>query len=79
METPKAPRSRCKFRVESVKRTRSREQVEFVTEYDGQIPEDQKFSRATPIGEMKIDIENPELRGGYQPGQFVYIDITPAD
>lgn len=79
METPKAPHTRCKFRVESVMLTGRCDQVALVTEYDSLIPEDQRFSRATPIGEMKIDIENPAVRGQFQPGQFVYIEIAPAD
>jgi hypothetical protein len=40
--------------------------------------EDNTFSKATPSASMKIQIDNPELRGQFKPGQKFYVDFTPA-
>jgi len=38
--------------------------------------EDNEFARATPSGSMKLQIDNPSLRGAFKPGMVCYVDIA---
>ena len=44
--------------------------------YDNTTPENQRFTRATPWGEMKIRIDNPAAQMNW--GELYYFDITPC-
>jgi len=54
------------------------EEVEFSCQYDPMLPEDKRFSEATPSGSMRIMITTTSLLGYYQPGQCYYLDMTPV-
>lgn len=44
--------------------------------YDDSVPEDQRYARYTPSGELRIAVTNPAVV--FEPGQSYYLDITPA-
>lgn len=44
------------------------------TVYDDGTPENQRFSKASPSGEMTLRVDNPAAR--MTPGKQYYIDIT---
>jgi hypothetical protein len=50
----------------------------FRPQYDTTIPEDQRFSKATPSGEFKMQVDNPAALEQLKLGQAYYFDITPA-
>lgn len=52
--------------------------VKFAPQYDTSIPEDQRFSRATPSGSMELHIDNPAALAQLKNGAFYYIDIEPV-
>jgi hypothetical protein len=45
---------------------------------DGE-PENNGFSKATPIGELRICIDNPAALDFIKPGKSYYLDFAPAD
>lgn len=47
-------------------------------EYDTSIPEDQKFSKATPSAKFEIYVDNPAALEQLKLGQTYYFDISPA-
>lgn len=76
---------RAKFVVTSVKQhyyNNGREAVKTSAEitlspqYDTDIPEDQRFAKATPSGELRMLIDNPSAVDYLTPGEAFYIDIT---
>lgn len=76
--------TRAKFRcnTETVKRWGpSDEQVtrsyEFMAQYDPDLPEDQRFAKATPSGTLTIQVDNPNVV--FEPGKAYYLDITEAE
>jgi hypothetical protein len=70
----------CKFHCESVTHFPSgQESVVLAARYDKSLPEDQRFSEATPMGEMKFSINNPAVKGFFEPGKTYYIEVTPSE
>ena len=53
----------------------------FRPEYDDRIPEDKRFHKATPSGEMSIMVDNPPVVEFWksQIGKQFYLDFTPVD
>lgn len=49
----------------------------FQAAYDPSVPEDQRFAKATPTGEMKILVDNPNVE--FQRGAYYYLDITRVE
>ncbi|MEU9888660.1 hypothetical protein [Sphaerisporangium sp. NPDC051011] len=49
----------------------------FQPQYDASIPEDQRYARYTPSGELRITVDNPAV--SFEPGRAYYLDFTPAD
>ncbi len=45
---------------------------------NGEGYEDSTFARYTPSGSMKLQIDNPALRGVVKPGQVFYVDLIPV-
>lgn len=39
-------------------------------------PEDNSYAKATPTGDISLQIDNPALRGKIKPGQTYYVDFT---
>jgi hypothetical protein len=48
----------------------------FAPRYDESIPEDQRFHKYTPAGELWMIVDNPTV--DFELGQQYYLDITPA-
>lgn len=42
--------------------------------YDTSTPENERFTKATPWGDIKIRIDNPAAR--FEVGEYYYIDFT---
>ena len=53
-------------------------QVKFVTAYDPTIPEDVAFTKATPYGEILMNVDNPAALDQLAIGEAFYVDFTPA-
>lgn len=73
---------RAKFRCGSVSfygpvDDNAQRQYTFSAIYDRDTPEDQRFSAATPWGELKINVNNPAVV--FEPGQVYYLDLTPVE
>lgn len=41
-------------------------------------PENVRFTKATPWGEIRLGIDNPAALGQFQPGSDYYVDFTPC-
>lgn len=53
----------------------------FRPSYDPNIPEDQRFAKASPSGEMSITVDNPPVIEYWTArlGKQFYLDFTPAE
>ena len=73
-------KARCKFTVSSICQERwGGPSVMLNTEYDDSIEEDQRFTLATPTGEMKMKVDNPALKGFFKLGKQFYVDLIPVE
>jgi hypothetical protein len=45
-------------------------------QYDTSIPEDQRYAKATPSGEIRLQIDNPPAVDYLKPGETFYVDFT---
>ena len=78
-------KARCKFRVGSVVRSvgasadSDYETIKLHAHYDPDDPEDTRFSRATPSGNLEFTLSNPNLLGKFRPGETYYLDLSPVD
>ena len=70
-------KTRCKFRVDHVKKFTYAEEIVFSAVYGG-TKENESFASATPSGSLTITATNPHVIGKFTPGQEVYLDITEA-
>lgn len=50
---------------------------EFTAMYDPTVPEDQRYAKATPTGQLTIAVDNPAVT--FVPGKFYYLDFTPTE
>lgn len=41
--------------------------------------EDARFTKATPWGELRMNVDNPAAAIQFEPGRSYYLDFTPAD
>lgn len=75
--------TRAKFRCVAEKNIKYSENgdptrsYDFQALYDDTIPEDVRYAKYTPTGNMTIGVDNPNVR--FVPGKSYYLDITPAD
>lgn len=80
----------CKFQVVEVARQQHNvastgeqpkyaERIKLNAVYADDSKENTSFSKATPDGKLEIYVTNPAVVGQFEPGQFVYLTITPAD
>lgn len=57
-------------------------EVHFTTVYeppDGRDTENQRFTQATPWGDIKMGIDNPSAISQFEVNKEYYIDFTPAN
>ena len=69
---------RAKFHCTSIKKYQGSSEVELTTQYSDS-KEDNQFSQATPSGDLKMMIDNPEAKDYFIPGKDYYLDFTPAE
>jgi hypothetical protein len=50
---------------------------EFMAVYDPDLPEDQRFAKATPVGTLTMQVDNPAVT--FEIGKSYYLDFTPVD
>ena len=50
----------------------------FTPQYDPNLPEDQKYAKATPSGELKMYVDNPPALAQLELGKAYYLDLTPV-
>ena len=53
--------------------------VVLLPQYDTSIPEDQRFAKATPSGELTMQVDNPAAAEQFAHGKTFYVDFTPAE
>lgn len=79
---------RAKFTVTQVRQhyyNNGKEAVKAGTEivltpqYDTSIPEDQRFAKATPSGELRMMIDNPSAVEYLKAGEAFYVDFTAVN
>lgn len=70
---------RAKFRCNSVETFQAggMRTFRFAAEYDANLPEDQRYARYTPSGELRITVDNPAV--SFKPGMSYYLDFTPVE
>jgi hypothetical protein len=66
---------RAKFTVQSGNEGNT---VVLIPQYDPNLPEDQKYSVATPSGRIEMLVDNPPARAFFKPGKAYYVDFTEA-
>lgn len=71
---------RAKFRCVVVEDYGQSKKVKFtaVCSAPGEIGENERFTRYTPSGEMWMTVDNPAASEQFVPGEFYYLDMTPA-
>ena len=52
--------------------------LRFSTQYDASIPEDQRFQKATPSGEISMQVDNPAALAQFALGKAYYVDFNEA-
>ena len=52
--------------------------LNFTSQYDTSIPEDQRFQKATPSASAKFVVDNPAALEQFVPGEYYYLDFTPV-
>jgi hypothetical protein len=70
---------RAKFRVSSVTDFGFTKQMKLVAVSDDGIPENQRYHKATPSGQIEMTIDNPPAADQFTPGKEFYVDFTPAE
>lgn len=69
---------RAKFRCTSVETFAAGTRTfRFSAEYDTSVPEDQRYARYTPSGELRLAVDNPNV--SFEPGISYYLDFTPVE
>lgn len=73
---------RAKFQVQKITHVSwqpNAREITLAPMYDTSIPEDKRFSDATPSGEFKMYVNNPAAVEQLELGKFFYIDLTPVE
>lgn len=72
---------KAKFKVESVTDfgPSMGKQVRLRAVSDDGIPENQRYHKYTPSGEITLSIDNPSAADQFIPGKAFYVDFTSAD
>lgn len=72
---------RAKFRCTSVETfstaPEGQRTYRFSAEYDDSVPEDQRYARYTPAGNLSITVTNPAVL--FEPGKSYYLDFTRVE
>lgn len=70
---------RAKFRCVKVEQSAgmSGRTLKFAPMYDTTIPEDRRYSQATPSGELTMYVDNPAV--SFELGEYYYLDFTKVE
>ncbi|WP_347590657.1 hypothetical protein [Acrocarpospora sp. B8E8] len=49
----------------------------FTAVADDSVPENQRYAKYTPVGNLTITVTNPDVE--FSPGASYYLDFTPAE
>ncbi|HEV7520133.1 MAG TPA: hypothetical protein VGP89_03475 [Candidatus Angelobacter sp.] len=74
-------RIRAKFQVQEITSLHfypNSKIIKLRPQYDTATPEDNRFSTATPSGELWMQVDNPSAVAALEQGKFFYIDIFPT-
>ena len=52
--------------------------LKFTAQYSPEIPEDQRFQKATPSASAEFQIDNPTALEQFKLGQQYYVDFSPV-
>ncbi len=75
---------RSKFKLTRIEESKwtasavSTKTLVFTTQYDGSVPEDQRFCKATPNGEIRMVVDNPAALAAFELGKDYYFDASPV-
>lgn len=73
--------TRAKFHCNSVEQFNANGEGQrtyrFSAVYDDGIPENQRYAKYTPSGELRIQVDNPAV--SFEPGKAYYLDFTPVE
>jgi hypothetical protein len=72
---------RCKMQllqITSVAWSPTAKILKFHAQYDTSTPEDQRFAKATPNGEITMQVDNPAALDQMELGAHYYVDFTAA-
>jgi len=75
---------RAKFTVSAITTRKHWEGDAFIAEIElqtvhGNSEENKKFFAASPSGQIKLGVLNPDAAKQFTPGQAFYVDFTPAE
>lgn len=70
--------TRCKFRCETVTLAKDTAVINLVPVTSGS-PENEKFFRYTPGGEVKLSVVDRKTADAFVPGKEYFVDITAAE
>ncbi|MBT2333609.1 hypothetical protein J7E49_06790 [Variovorax paradoxus] len=70
---------RAKFKVQSVTESEGGLKTANLTPVTSGSPENEKFFKWTPGGQIQLGTINPGAAEEFRPGREFYIDFTPAD
>lgn len=71
---------RGKFRVAHVTDFGNNfKEVQLTAVWDDGIPENARYSKATPTGTVTMTINNPPASDQFVPGKEFYLDFTPVE
>jgi hypothetical protein len=74
-------RIRAKFQVQEITSLHwypNSKIIKLRPQYDTATPEDNRFSTATPSGELWMQVDNPSAIAALEQGKYFYIDIFPT-
>lgn len=69
---------RAKFKVQCITDWGSLKQIKLQAVFAGEIPENQRYHKYTPSGELSITIDNPSASDQFKVGEEFYLDFTNA-
>ena len=70
---------RAKFTLVAIEHTLGASKtLKFECRYDDTIPEDQRFLKATPWGQISMQVDNPVALEAFKLGESYYADFSPV-
>ncbi|MCC6546218.1 hypothetical protein IT570_03530 [Candidatus Sumerlaeota bacterium] len=70
---------KAKFKCVSKKETAYSTEIEFEAVCADEIPENQRYHKWTPSGNVKIAVTNPDAIASFLVNKKYYLDFTPVD